>query len=546
MSVLNVLRASPTTSLSDHTTRGYNWIVVCVLGLALAVQLGLYSLGLYRVTADESARSLLALRLSWRNALEPWVWPPFHKVFVGLFLKVHRDVFVVPRVLVGIAGLMLLFAMFQLAAALFADRKVSLITMLLAMPIPDRLIFSVTPMSEIFFYLLLIGASIFILRWLQADRRADLILGCVCLMLASTDRYEACFFAVTLLLYLTGRWFRGQGVGIGLLLGIYTILLSFPILWIVDCYWWYGSFRNLAVTSWQFLATDGYDYHTAFIRSPVGSFIKDLMWIPMLSLGAAACFWLALKDRVICAWAAIFFAPLPLITAVMIASMSIPSSVPWRTSGAWVFLLLPFTALALARTSEWFRQGRSRTAVLTGLVLLALVPPAIHTAKIARSGMLDDSLRDWRREREAGLFIKNELERFDDGRVLIDSMNNLDYLDVMVGSTVPERFVLTSGADPLDVANHMPLRFKYYRDANSEIIQKYFADLFNLYRGGSIEALARNNIKLVLVRTPRFVQSLHSSAFLERLRDFGGWVLYRVRADAQVTSPQPPTAPALR
>ena len=543
MSVLNVLRASPKTSLSDHTARGYNLMVVCVLGLALGVQLGLYSLGLYRVTADESARSLLALRLSWRNALEPWVWPPFYKFFVGLFLKVHRDVFVVPRILVGIAGLMLLLAMFQLAATLFADRKVSLIAMLLAVPIPDRLIFSVTPMSDIFFYLLLIGASIFILRWLQAGWRADLIIGCACLMFASTDRYEASFFAVTLLFYLTGRWLRGHNIGTGLLIGAYIILLSFPLFWIVDCYWWYGSFRNLAVTSWQFLATDGYDYHTAFIRSPVGSFIKNLLWTPMLLLGAGAICWLALKDRAICAWAAIFFAPLALITAVMIASMSIPSSVPWRTSGAWVLLLLPFTALALARTSELFRQGRARTVVLTGLLLLALVPPAIHTARIARSGMLDDGLPDWRREREAGLFIKDELAHSDDGRVLIDSMDNLDYLDVMAGSTVPERFVLTSGADPLDVANHMPLRAKYYRDANAEIIQKYFADHFNLDRGGSIEALARNNIKLVLVRTPRFEQGLDGSALLERLRDFGGWVLYRVRADAQVSVPHPPTYP---
>jgi hypothetical protein len=536
MSVLNVLRASPKTSLSDHTARGYNLIVVFALGLALVVQLGLYSLGLYRVTADESARSLLALRLSWRNALEPWVWPPFYKVFVGLFLKVHRDVFVVPRVLVGIAGLMLLLAMLQLAAALFADRKVSLITMLLAVPIPDRLIFSVTPMSEIFFYLSLIGAGIFVLRWLQAGGRGDLIIGCACLMLASTDRYEACFFAVALLLYLTGRWLWGQSIGLGLLLGASVILLSFPLFWIVDCYWWYGSIRNLGVTSWQFQATDGYDYHTAFVRSPAGSFIKNLLWIPILLLGAAACCWLALKDRVIRAWAAIFFGPLPLITVVMIASMSVPSSVPWRASGAWVFLLLPFTALALARISEWFRQGRSRTVVLTGLLLLALVPPAIRTAQIARSGMLDDGLQDWRREREAGLFIKNELARFDDGKVLIDGMNNLDYLDVMAGSTVPERFVLTSGADPLKVANHMPLRDKYYRDANAEIIQKYFGDLFDLDRGGSIEALTGSNIKLVLVRTPRLVQGLGSSAFLERLRDFGGWVLYRMRADARASA----------
>ena len=171
MSAPNVSRASPITSLAGQWPRGYTLAVASMLGLALVVQLGLYRLGFYRVTADESARSLLALRLSWHNALDPWVWPPFYKIFVGLFLKVHSDVFIVPRILVGIAGLVLLLAMLQLAETLFADRKVSLITTLLATPIPDRLIFSVTPMSDIFFYLFLVGASIFILRWLQTGGR---------------------------------------------------------------------------------------------------------------------------------------------------------------------------------------------------------------------------------------------------------------------------------------------------------------------------------------------------------------------------------------
>ena len=105
MSAPNVSRAAPITSLAGQWPRGYTLAAALMLGLALVVQLGLYRLGFYRVTADESARSLLALRLSWHNVLDPWVWPPFYKIFVGLFLKVHSDVFIVPRILVGIAGL---------------------------------------------------------------------------------------------------------------------------------------------------------------------------------------------------------------------------------------------------------------------------------------------------------------------------------------------------------------------------------------------------------------------------------------------------------
>jgi hypothetical protein len=532
MSAQNVSRVSPTTSSARQWPRGSTLAVALMLGMALVVQLGLYKFGFYRVTADESARSLLALRLSWHNALDPWVWPPFYKILVGLFLKLYGNVFIVPRILVGIAGLALLLILLQLADTLFSDRKVSLIATLLAIPIPDRLIFSVTPMSDIFFYLLLIGASIFILRWLQTGGRWDMIIGCVCLMLASTDRYEACFFAVTLLCYLTGRWLRDHDIGLGLLASVTTILLTFPVVWVANCYWWYGSLRNLTTTSWQFLGTYGYNYHIAITHSPVGSFIYIVLWFPVLVLGVVAFCWLALKDKVIRTWAAIFFVPFPLVTAVMIASMSIPMAAPWRTSGPWVFFLLPFTGLALLRTSEWLWKGRARTWGLAGLLLVALVPPVIHTAQIVRKGMLDDATRDWRREREAGLFIMDELARLRGGKVLIDSTDNLDYLDVMTGSTVPERFVLTSAADPLEVANYMPLRTKYYREADAGIIRKYFADQFNLDRGGSAEALARNDVKLVLVRAPGLVHGLEGSALVERLCSFGGWVLYRVRSNA--------------
>jgi len=249
-------------------------------------------------------------------------------------------------------------------------------------------------------------------------------------------------------------------------------------------------------------------------------------------LGVAVCCWLTFKDRVVRVWAAIFFAPLALITAMMIATMSIPSAAPWRTSGAWVLLFLPFTALALVRVSEWLWHGRAGAWPLAGLLVVALVPPAMHSAQIVRSGMLDDVTQDWRGERRAGLYIKDELAHLGDGRVLIDSTDNYDYLDVMTGSTVPKRFVLTSTADPLEVANYMPLRSKYYREGDKAIIRKYFADQFDLDEGSSLDILEKHDIKLIIVMAPEFVQSLDGSTLVERLGSFGEWVLYRVRWNA--------------
>ncbi len=437
-----------------------------------------------------------------------------------------------------------LLAIFYVAEILFADRRVSLITTLLALPIPDRLIFSVTPMSDIFFYLLLVGASIFILRWLRSGGQWELLIGCACLMLASTVRYEACFFGITLLVYLVGRRALQRDIGMGLLAVVSVILIGFPVLWIADSYWWYGSLENLSITSRQFLATYGWDYYTALTRSPVGSLVKDLLWNPMMLLGLTALCWLALKDRVVRAWAAIFFAPFLLITLVMIASMSVPSAAPWRTSGAWVLLLLPFTGLAIARASEWFRRGRARGWTLAGLLLIALVAPAIRTGQIAWRGTLDDAMQDRRREREAGLFIKDEIARLGGGRVLLDSSDNLDYLDVMAGSTVPERFVLTAAADPLEVANYIPLKAAYYRENETGIIDKYLADHFDLDRGGSAAAFARSDIRLVLAQKPRFVRGLDSSALVERQRSFGGWVLYRVWSGQMAIEKMSPADPS--
>ena len=44
-----------------------------VLAAALVLQLGLFGIGFHRVSFDESARSLMALDVSWANAIEPFI-----------------------------------------------------------------------------------------------------------------------------------------------------------------------------------------------------------------------------------------------------------------------------------------------------------------------------------------------------------------------------------------------------------------------------------------------------------------------------------------
>jgi hypothetical protein len=148
--------------------------------------------------------------------------------------------------------------------------------------------------------------------------------------------------------------------------------------------------------------------------------------------------------------------------------------------------------------------------------------------------MLDRGTGGPRQERAAGLHAARELGRSADGggKALLDSMDNLEFLDVLAGSGEPGRFVLSHGTDPQRVANAHPFGGPPPPDR------------FGLERGGSAEALAAEGVRLLLVRTPRLMAALDAAGRWERARAFGPWVLYRPRTagDGGVTpSPAPAT-----
>src|SRR4051812_21311240 len=110
-------QSSPAISLPDRpplaaaigsaaiSLNGYRLRLTALLLAALTLQVCLLRAGVERLSSDESARSLLAHGLTWANALEPFIWPPFTKLLIGLALKLQDDVFLVPRLLSGLAGL---------------------------------------------------------------------------------------------------------------------------------------------------------------------------------------------------------------------------------------------------------------------------------------------------------------------------------------------------------------------------------------------------------------------------------------------------------
>ncbi len=503
--------------------RTYRAALAAVLASALVLQSGLVGIGFHRVSFDESARSLMALDLCWANAIEPYIWPPFYKVFVGLALKLWGDVFLVPRLLAGAAGLLAILALVRLADLLFGDRRVNLLTAALAVAFPHRLVFSVAPLSDIYAYVFLIAASGCVLAWLRRGSVPQLLLGCACVLGAETVRFEAGSFALALFVLVLHRWLARRELGFGAAAAAAALLFAFPALWVLNSYLWYGSLENLGIVGRHYAANFGTSRVRALYLSPLGrNLALDLLWNPLMLGGLAALAWTAARDAAARAWALAFGVPLLLSTAVMVASLSITLAAPWRTIGIWALLLLPFQALAVVHIADRLGRGRARGAAVAALLAAALLPPAARSAVYAREGMLDRQTGGLRQERTAGLHSLRELARSGGGRALLDSAGNLEFLDVLAGSGDPKRFVLSHGTDPQVVANAFPLGGPAPEDR------------FGLALGGSAEALTTEGIRLLLVREPRFTAALDAAGRWERAASFGPWVLYRPRAEARM------------
>jgi hypothetical protein len=120
----------------------------------------------------------------------------------------------------------------------------------------------------------------------------------------------------------------------------------------------------------------------------------------------------------------------------------------WRLVGIWSLLLLPFGALALVRLAEWAaaRLRAPGAVTLTALLLPAVLLLAVRDQRLIRTEMFNWETGTWRHDTEAGRAAVAELERLGGGRVVVDSLGNLDFLEVMVRSGAPRLFVTSADA----------------------------------------------------------------------------------------------------
>lgn len=506
------------------------------LGAALVLHFGLLAAGFVRLSNDEAVRVLMSLSLTPENALEPWIWPPLHKWILALALRLHEDVIWVPRLLsIGFA-LGLLVVLLRLAALLSRDTRVLLATAALALVTPYRLLLGTVPMADIIMLFLLIAGAEPVLAWMQGARPAAMLAGCALVGLATAVRYEAWFVAATLGLMLAWRWWRGQRVSFGQLIAAGVLICWFPLFWMADSWIWYGSFDNLFITPEEFQAIAGEDARRlALLLNPLGRPLwQELAFNPATWIGAATLTILARRDAAMRGFAAGFMTALPLMSATMLATTAVSLAATWRLVGIWSLMLLPFGALGLVWLADWAAaRWRLSTTVALGAVLLpAVALLAVRDLRLIRSESYNWETRTWRNDAEAGRAAVAELRRLGGGLIVVDSLNNLDFLDVMVGSGAPRLFVNSADAPSAGVALHVPMARHLNEVGDAVKVDLYLADRFGLARGGDIAALAARDIRLVLLRDSGARAAFDASPQAELVRAWPDWALYRIRPAA--------------
>ncbi len=498
--------------------RTYYGLLGLAFLLAIISQYMLFAKGFYSLVYDESARSLMSDNLTLKTALEPFIWPPFYKIITGLFLKVYDDLLFAPRLMTMVFGLLTLGALILLSKTLFQNKIIDILTAFLSIYVPHRFLLSIAPMAEIYFYFFIILGSVFLIRWLREEKDWQVIGVSTCFFLASTVRYEGCFFSLVFLLFLTYRLIFSRQISLRLFSFNAIILIMFPGFWVINSWASYGSLSNLSITRMQAIAI-GMKTSTLLRNLPLTQFLRDLVMAPILIGGFIALLVMGNRDRALRVWGSLLFSPLLILTFVSLITKSVAGAAWWRMGGTWTLLILPFAAYVLKRFSDRFTNSRAKQ-VLVISVLLCMLPFMAQNHYLYNRAHLR-----MQEDFQTGLYLRKVFSQ-DSQKVLIES-ESLPYLNVMVASNMPEQFILQTGNDPVKVAVYLGGRKNYWKENYEEIYEAYVKPKYALGSDLNYQLLKAQNIGYLLLQSSEYKDASREHNLREISR-FGKWTLYKI------------------
>jgi hypothetical protein len=255
--------------------------------------------------------------------------------------------------------------------------------------------------------------------------------------------------------------------------------------------------------------------------------IRDIVLNPVLAVGAVGFLYGVVHSRALRAWAVIFFLPLLVEAADMLATYSVPIGEGMRSDGIWALLLLPFAASVIVAAAERITPRATARYAFILIMGYALMMPLIVGTRLQLKIYEDVGVTLSQTDVDMSRSLKDLLRR-EKGAILLDATGGLDYLNVLVTTNAPERFILNVDADPVETALYSEPKIENLRRYDAAVVEKFRADKF--WTGADLDArkLSDRGIRYILARRADYIRALEARpAEVQRIERFGYWVLFK-------------------
>jgi len=481
------------------TRRQIIWFIVFAFIAAICLHIELIMKGFYGISADESGRTLDALK--WISSGTPIsdVWLPFHRIVVGLGISVFNDLFITPRIISFFFGLTALTAIVWFAYELFRDHRITCLTALLAAFFPLRVVLSVVPLSEIEFIAFIAAGFASHTRWEHSRGSLSLLATGVFLGLSTSIRYEGWVFLILTIMELFFERENRKQIFHRPIIGILSLI--FMNLFIA--YWIYITYADTK-TLFSFINATTSNYKrvadTSFIkliwRNPATQFFYQNV-LTLNFVGIISLFRLSRSQKDIRRFVLIVLPTLAVLAFLGLIGKALPTHNPWRIPAVISCLLIPFTAYWIVQQMERFSSLRWMRYGIPAIVLVAF---AIQVVAMTRSPVFTRS------EFLIGRFVHEKLiqSELDSPKVLIET-SDWSYLNIVLASNKPDLFVYNTGFWP-----HNPT-----------------SPIINTHEPLSISDLNERKIRFLVFKS-KIQYNSRSNKSIQEIGHFGEWNTYEI------------------
>lgn len=469
------------------------WIIIISLTLII-FQLLLYSKGFYAISADEAGHTLEAYKWYRGQATFFSIWLPFQKILYGIGFSVYYNIFWVPRILSSLFGLLTVLSVMFLTYELFQNRTISILAGFLSAVFSCVVIFSVIPMTEIYYSFFTISSIAFLYRWKRKGSNVSLIFLILFSGIGTTIRYEAWVFSILIFFIIIFEIHSANeksGKKLINISAIFLLMFAFPIVWICLSYITTGD-----VTSFLHSVSERY-----LERKVAGGIRNNVLYhfliINLLSLnilGLLTLSYFSRKETETKIYALIFFTTLLLMALITFITKAMPTHNAWRLASIWSIMLIPFTArwlyILLSDKNDFPKYNFALFAIL--LLYFFNVQTLKYTGFSFTS----------REDLTIGKYIRNELNnKGENSKIFIERMG-WNYTNLLVTSQQPDRFI---------TEDHFKNNFENSDSVSSQQVEEY--------KKAEIEYLI-----LTYRMNPNF-----GMEYMRELKKFNNWTIYELR-----------------